>query len=69
MQQIMKTMKEPKNLESFKKEALDFLNREYPNISQAEPNYLTRIEEESEEYFNDSWSPNAMVAGMLSGLI
>lgn len=65
----MRTMKEQMNLENFKKEALDFLNREYPSFAQEKENYLTRIEEESEEYFNDSWSPNAMVAGMVNGLI
>ena len=62
-------MKEQMNLESFKKEALDFLNREYPSFTQRKENFLTRIEEESEEYFNDSWTPIEMVAGMVNGLI
>ena len=67
--EIAVAVKEQMNLESFKKEALDFLNREYPSFAQEDKHYLTRIEEESEEYFNDSWSPNAMVAGMVNGLI
>lgn len=31
--------------------------------------YLTRIEKESEIFFNDSWDPVVMVQAMISGLI
>jgi hypothetical protein len=58
-------MKPQMSLEDFKKKAIEFLTDRYPNYK----DYKTRIEEESEGYWEDSWTPESMVAAMVNGLV
>ena len=57
------------SLEEFKKEAKSFLKKEYPTLMKEDAVLMTRIEKESEGFWEDSWNPTAMVAGMVSNLI
>ena len=53
------------SLEEFKKQAESFLRAKYPAYVK---DYLTMIKEASEGYWEDNWSPQAMVAGIVTGL-
>ena len=64
-----KNTKQQMSLEEFKKEAKNFLKKEYPILMKEDAALMTRIEKESEGFWEDSWSPTAMVAGMVSNLI
>ena len=55
------------SLEDFKKKAEDYLLKANNNTI-ASP-YLTRIKEESEVFWKDSWDPEVMVQAMTSGLV
>lgn len=52
--------------EGYKKKAVNYLNDFDPSY---EGPILTRIEEESADYWKDEWEPKAMVQAMTSGLI
>ena len=66
---VQKTTNQQMSLEEFKKQAEEFLSKECPNFKEGRPYLQTRIEEDSEEYWEDNWSPQAMMAGMISSLI
>ena len=52
--------------EGYKKKAVNYLKNFDPSY---EGPFLTRIEEESADYWKDEWEPKAMVQAMTSGLI
>lgn len=64
-----KNIKQQMSLEEYKKEAISFLKKDYPAFSDEKGNLMTRIKKESEGFWEDSWEPTAMVAGMVSNLI
>lgn len=57
------------SLEDFKRQAENFLKKNYPAYTEEPGSLQTRIKEESEGFWEDSWDPTAMVAGMVSNLI
>lgn len=56
------------SLEEYKKRAMDYLEKTYPNIIQEEPDFLTMSDKEWRGYMED-FSPEATVEGLLMNLI
>ncbi len=57
------------SLEEFKKQAEKWLQEVYPNLTEGKEELLKRIEEDSEEFWEDKWSPQAMMTGISMNLV
>ncbi len=57
------------SLEEFKKQAEKWLQEVYPNLTEGKEELLKRIEEDSEEFWEDNWSPQAMMTGISMNLV